>query len=206
MAPTGGTSSSLQCPVFDDKNYSEHDTDSCPLHYTTRPKKRETYPRDCVRKIQIVYIIAAIVWIIIIFALCYWELDIIGGIILAFPLVIFGINFHNADNITHEVESEMFTGNFISFGFLIAIILINWSKIENKGKYFTILFISLVLIMLSLVDVWVDPVNISIAKHLRSIFQTTALALLVYALYVYYKDVMRTPFSDTSKNAKTTYF
>ncbi len=202
---SSGLNSSLQCPVIDDKNLPEDEEDNCPLHYATRRKKRVTYRSDCVRKVQLVYIIAAIVWIVIVFVLCFWEIDIIGIVILAFPLVVFGINFSNTSVLTHDIESEMFTGNFISFGFLIAIILINWSKIENKGKYFTILFISLILIMLSLVDVWVDAENLSVAKHIRSIFQTTALALLIYALYLYYKDVMRMPTASQSKSTKSSF-
>nr|QBK91146.1 MAG: hypothetical protein LCPAC202_01200 [Pithovirus LCPAC202] len=194
------SNSSLQSLIIDDKNLPEDEEDNCPLHYTARKKKKQTYPPTCVRKVQLVYIIAAIVWIIIVFVLCFWEIDIIGIVILAFPLVIFGVNFANTTVLTHDIESEMFTGNFISFGFLIAIILINWSKIGDKSKYFTILFISLILIMLSLVDVWVDSENLSVAKHIRSIFQTTALSLLVYALYVYYKDVMRTPTTTETEN------
>ncbi len=188
-----GSNSSLQSLVIDDKNLTEDEEDNCPLHYAARKKKRVTYPPSCVRKVQLVYIIAAIVWIVIVFVLCFWEMDIIGMVILAFPLVVFGVNFTNTSVLTHDIENEMFTGNFISFGFLIAVILINWSKIGDKSKYFTILFISLILIMLSLVDFWVDAENLSVAKHIRSIFQTTALSLLVYALYVYYKDVMGTP-------------
>nr|QBK90851.1 MAG: hypothetical protein LCPAC201_01520 [Pithovirus LCPAC201] len=200
---SSGSNSSLQCPTIDDKNLPEDDEDNYPLHYATRRKKKVTYRSGCVRKIQLVYIIAAIVWIVIVFVLCFWEIDIIGIIILAFPLLVFGVNFSNTSVLTRDIENEMFTGNFISFGFLIAIILINWSKIQNKGKYFTILFISLILIMLSLVDVWVDAENLSVAKHIRSIFQTTALSLLVYALYVYYKDVMRTPTTSESESEQT---
>ena len=47
------------------------------------------------------------------------------------------------------------------------------------------MMIALVLIMLSLIDVWVRKDHIILEKHLRSIFQTAALSLLAYALYIY---------------------
>lgn len=193
-----GFNASLQTPIIDDPNYPEDD-ENCPLHYTTRKRKKSTYKSDCVQKVQLIYIIAAIVWIIIVFVVCFSDIDIIGLVILSFPLIVFGINFSNAMVLTQEIENEMFTGNFISFGFLIAIIIINWSKIENKGKYFTILFISLIFIMLSLVDIWVDQDNLSVAKHIRSIFQTSALSLLIFALYIYYKDVVNYQGSTSSE-------
>jgi hypothetical protein len=199
MSFSASSNSSLQYLLIDDQDLAEDrdELDNCPLHHLTRKRKRNTYSPECARKIQIIYIIAAIVWIIIIFILCLWDVYLIGLIILAFPLIIFGINFAHATVITHEIEKEMFTGNFISFGFLIVVILINWSKIEDKSKYFVILFVALVLIMLSLVDVWVGTDNLSISKHLRSIFQTSAMALLVYALYIYYVDVIRIPPTPT---------
>ena len=182
---------------YDDETLPENEEDTCPLHHVSRRRKINTYKYDNVRKIHIIYIIADIVLIIISFFIFLWNVDNIGLLIIAFPLVIFAINFFNATVITKEVEEGMFLGNFISFGFLIAIIIINWSKIEDKGKYFTILFISLIFIMLSLVDIWVGPENVPVTKHLRSIFQTSALALLVYALYIYYVDITNMPSNST---------
>lgn len=188
----------------DQKMDDEIDTDTCPLHYTVRPKKRDTYNKNSVINVQIAYIIAAVIWILIIFVMKLYQTNLIGWVILIIPLVVFAINYVNLTCVTKEVENEMLKGNFLSFAFLITIILINWSKIEDKGRYFSILLLSLILLMLSLVDIWVKPENMPLMRHLKTIFQTSALALLVYALFLYYTEVVNAN-TDKPVNVESTF-
>ncbi len=166
-----------------------------PLHHLSKNRKK-TYHKDTVRQIQISYIIASILWVLLIFICRLYETGPIGLLILTIPLVIFAINYQNASKHTTDLESEMFQGNFLSFGFLITSILINWQKLDDKRKYFKLLMIALILLMLSLVDIWVDKDNFIIIKHIRSILETSALLLLAYTLYLYYFDVMK----ESNKN------
>ena len=194
-----GGAASLQVPLIDDDIEPDPEfnwDEACLLHHVVRPKRTTTYSAKCARDIQIAYLIAVIVWIVIIIVCHFHETDALGYVILAIPIIVYGVNFINACEVTKEVEDDMLKGNFLSFAFLVAIILINWSKIENKAKYFKILFIALILLMLSLVDVWVKPHQMPLMRHVRSIFHTASLALLVYALYSYYKEVINTPSED----------
>ncbi len=161
-----------------------------PLHYVARAKKNNTYCYQDVCQIQVTYIIAAIIWSVMIFVLGFYKTTILGYIILAIPLIVFGINYANLSSVTKELESEMLKGNFLSFAFLVAIIIINWTKIEDKGKYFRIMFIALILLMLSLIDIWVSPDKMSLMRHIRTIFHTTSITLIVFALYLYYSEVV----------------
>ena len=173
----------------------ENEYSSQPLHHAARyprqPYTETIYTNNKTKQIQAIYIIAVIAWIILIIFCQFFEVDILGIFILVIPIIIFGINFSNVKYITRDVEDDMLKGNFLSFAFLVAIILINWSKIEDKTKYFKILILALILLMLSLVDVWVDPENMALCRHLRTIFHTTSITLLVFALYMYYYEVVK---------------
>lgn len=165
-----------------------------PLHHLSKTR-RKTYDDETVRQIQIVYILAAIIWVVLIFVCGWYKTKPIGLLFLSIPLFVFAINYHNAIYHTVDLESEMFEGNFLSFGFLITIILINWKKIGDKRRIFKILMISLIMIMLSLIDIWVDRENLILVKHVRTILQTTALLLLSYGLYTYYVETIDNPWS-----------
>jgi len=182
----------------DEENDDEVDHENCPFHYVVRPRKRKEYCKKSVFNIQITYIIAVIVWIGLIFMFQLYKTNIVGWIILAIPLIVFSINYSNLTCITEEVESEMLKGNFLSFAFLITIILINWSKIEDKSKYFRILLLALVLLMLSLVDIWVKPENMHLIRHIQTIFHTASLTLLVFGLYLYYSETIASDKNPTS--------
>lgn len=169
----------------DNKVYDAHE----PLHHLSKTK-RKTYDDVTVKQIQMIYIIATIIWIVVIIFFGWFKTNIIGLILLAIPLGVFAINYYNSKYHTTDLESEMFHGNFLSFAFLITSVLINWKKVGDKRKIFKILMVSLVLIMLSLVDIWVDRENLILIKHIRTILQTSALLLLAYGLYTYYVETI----------------
>ena len=100
------------------------------------------------------------------------------------------INLINVECCSLDVEKEMFKGNFLSFGFLITIILLNWKtplEGQDKSKFFQLLVMAFILIMVSLVDIWVPMKFQSIIKHIKTVLHTAALALLALSLYLYYK-------------------
>ena len=111
-------------------------------------------------------------------------------IFILLPLVVFAINYANLNNITYETENQMFKGNFLSFGFLITVILLNWNSplgSQDKSKFFRLLVVAFILLMVSLVDVWVDDKSMSVIKHIKTSLHTVSLTLLALALYLYYQ-------------------
>jgi hypothetical protein len=196
-----GTDNGMTIMLNDEPRNSEKiDIETCPFHYVARPNKRKTYCKKSVIDIQVAYIIAAIIWIVLIFVFKLYRTNLLGWVILAIPLIVFALNYSNLTCVTEDVESEMLKGNFLSFAFLITVILINWSKIEDKTKYFRILLLALVFLMLSLVDIWVKPENMHLMRHIRTIFHSVALTLLVFALYMYYSEAIAGDITPTSIN------
>lgn len=154
----------------------------------TKTKSSKLYDKKTVKYIQYIYIIGLFLWI----ALLY-VLDILSSpisyILAIIPAIIFAINFSHISNLSCQIEKEMFKGNFLSFGFLITVILINWKSDLNpadKQNIFKILVIAFVLLMFSLIDIWVCQKQLSIIKHVRTILQTLSITLLALSLYLYY--------------------
>lgn len=155
-----------------------------------RKEECNCYDKDIVRYIEAIYAIGVILWFVLVFLLQILEPDIIVWIFLFLPPAVFLINILNVCVCSKELEDQMFRGNFVAFGFLIAIILINWkTPIEkhDKSKFFLLLVVAFILIMVSLVDIWVEEKYQSIIKHIKTILNTSAAALLALALYLYYK-------------------
>ena len=164
--------------------------DTCPFHHLARIVKKNYYTEKTVKKIQILYLFAALIWILLVAWLIRTTPDVATWGLILLPLIIFGINFYYVGTCTFEAEEEMFTGNFLSFAFLIAALLISWTKLGAAEKYFRILAISIILIMLSLIDIWIPKDKWVIYKHFRTILHTSALTLLSLALYLYYRDMV----------------
>lgn len=154
-------------------------------------RKNGRHSYDIIRKIQIIYIIATIIWIILFFWLKSYFDDCLSWIFLFIPIVIFSINYIYLKKINVETETEMFQGNYLSFCLLIVIILINWNHpLSKKDKllFFRILLVAFIFITLTLIDFWVIPRYLIIMKHVKTIFLTIALTLLVLVFYLYYAD------------------
>lgn len=141
--------------------------------------------------IQLMYILAAILWV----GLIYWcglyqNSNILTWGLLLIPLLVFGMGYYNACNVNLEIEAYMLQSNYLSFGFLITIILLNWNsplEATNKNKFFKLLITAFILIMLSMIDIWTDRQHLSVVIHFKSILQTAALVILSIALYAYYR-------------------
>jgi len=145
-----------------------------------------TYPPDKIFYLQAMYIIAIIIWILIIFFLKLYETDIIGWIILLTPIVIFIIGFVSLSGINKEVEDFMLQSDFLQFGYIIIVIVLMWDKSIKNNKIFHLVGIGIVLLIVSMLDIWISKEKLIYMKHFESIVQTMAAVILVFALYYYY--------------------
>ena len=155
----------------------------------SKDHKHQHYEGRIVENIQAVYIIASLLWITLIYCLNLFKNDYIVWFLLLLPLVVFAINFISVGNFTCHMEDQMLRGNFLSFGFIVAIILINWNSSldqTERNEFFKLLITAFILLMISLVDIWVDKSSMSVVKHIKTSLHTASLALLALALYLYY--------------------
>lgn len=151
------------------------------------------YHCSLVQQIQLIYILAAIIWLAIIYwAQLYLPNNIIVWSLLAIPLIVFGLGFYYASYIGQDIEELMFQSNYLSFGFMITAVLINWNHPKNnngKSEFFKHVVLAFILMMMSMIDIWVSKEKMTLVNHIQSILQTMALVILSIALYQYYKTI-----------------
>lgn len=144
------------------------------------------------RNIQIVYLIAAIIWLIIVYVFSLYCGNVILWLLLFIPLIIYGLNFYFVPEQTVFVTNLMFTADFLSIGFLIVTIIINWYKEVDKGPIFSLVVLALFLFGLSMLDVWVPEEKFILIQHIRSALETAGVIILVIVVYTYYLEVQKT--------------
>lgn len=137
-----------------------------------------------------IYLIAILVWILVIVYLkLYIHNDAISTVIVIVPILFFMFNIWNAQYITPDLESRLFQVNVVSISLLIVIPLLTWTSRNFNGdyeRYMGIIVWAIIFALLTLVDVWVRPQWISITKHIKSVFETMAIFLVIYATYSFY--------------------
>lgn len=180
------------CNFLSEREIRSLDEGNAPHHHYARIRRKNYYDLGICQKIQVLYIVAVVIWIILVWWLDLYKTDGIGWFFILLPIFIYAINYSYVHKAEIETENDMFAGNFLSFGFLIAAFIISWTNAGVNPKVFKIIFVGIVLIMFSLIDVWLPKQEMVISKHLRTIFQTGALSLLALALYIYYQETIIT--------------
>jgi hypothetical protein len=150
------------------------------------------YDSNRTKYICYVYIFAVFVWIGIIYALKLYRTDLLGWFILIIPFVVFAISYGSIESVSVEIENEVFRVNYLSVGIIIVIPLLsilNRDYTGDRKQFAGILVLAIIAAMLSMIDIWVNRRTLSIVRHIRSVFQTYALSLLIFALYLYYSTM-----------------
>lgn len=147
--------------------------------------KHKFYGNRKIDWIFIIYIITIIGWGLII-----WYLKPTAGLFILFiPFIVFLISIFSLHHLSVSVENEMFAFDYLSTGLLVILPLLSCILNNYKGnrtQMVRVLLLAITFTILSLVDVWVPEKYLSMTKHIRSIFQTISLTLILYALYIYY--------------------
>jgi len=173
--------------------YRPPDPEDCSNHYNPiRPTK--LYGKRKCYAVKTVYVVAILIWFLIIAILKLWQTDLFGFLILSIPVVAYFIGMWNANNLTVEVEEKTFSISYISISLLVVIPLVTWvDRNFNGNRWYLakIIVVAVVLALISLIDIWVRPRWVSVVRHVKSALQTASLTLLVFALYVYYMNQHR---------------
>ena len=146
--------------------------------------------------VRVILVFAIILWIVLVICFSMYKTGIAGYIIIIIPIIAFIIAIANIDQITLELEERLFRDNYISIAVLFVLPLLIWLQCNykrDKTTYVSIITIALIFALISLLDFWVGPRYISIVNHIKSIFQTYAVVLIIYAFYAYYLHVCDNP-------------
>lgn len=164
------------------------------------PTLPKVYSEETIETARNLYLVAILVWIIILIICRFNYIGIIGLIILLIPIPVFLINYFNITKCTKTQEGIVLKSNILTFTLLIVTVLINYKIIQNnhRPEFLRVLTLAILLLMLSLVDLWLPPSKYFIALNIKTMLQTAALALLAFVLYLYYTDALNrlNEFSD----------
>lgn len=150
--------------------------------------KKLFYSSTLIEQAQLIYIIAILLWILIIVLLQLYQTDLVGWVFILIPIAVFAINYINIKHCSPEHEDEIFAGNFVLF-FIVIVSLLNVPfKKKKKQPMYKYIFLAVSLLAISLVDICASKENFLIIKTIRTILVTISLSLSLYALYMYYKD------------------
>jgi len=151
--------------------------------------KQKRFGRRKIRILQCVYLLAIIVWLILIYYLNLDLNNVLSLLIILLPIFFFMLAVVNIGYLTAEVEDDLFKINYLSIGLVIVLPLLTCLAKDYGGdqdQYLRLIVTALILTMLSLFDCWVYKKWVTVFKHVKSVLQTMSLTLLIYALYSYY--------------------
>ena len=172
------------------KSYTEHITGIHPDKL--RIIKDTRYTDDIVITIRFLYMTFILIWILIVMSMkLYIHSDCIGVLILIFPILIFGINFFTCEFLDERSESSLFQINYLTVGLLMMFPLINWITRDNiefaeKKMFPKTMFTGLILIVISIIDIWVPPKWLPVVLHYKSAMVTISLVMILHGFYSFY--------------------
>ncbi len=152
--------------------------------------KKQCHDQTTVNIIRRIYCIAFLIWVLIVIWLELFFPKVLLVLILMIPFIAFGFGYVNASGLSGEVEDEMFQNNYLAVGLVLVVPLLSWINekqvdSERKKKFTNLAILALIFTMLSMVDVWVPKQYLPVTKHVKSVFQTISLTLLIVSLYFY---------------------
>lgn len=147
---------------------------------------KQCYDNNKCKNLYIIYSIAIIIWVLIIYLFKIYTLPYY--LLLFIPIFLFCFTMYNSSGINIEVESEI--GRIIYFPMLIVVIInmYNWINKDNniyKDQLSNCIFIALISLLLSSVDLWTHKKWIYTIRHISSILETYTIFLLIYVIIVY---------------------
>ena len=152
-------------------------------------KTKASYQKGQCGHLQLIYIVAVVVWFVIIYVLkLYVHADYIQKCILAIPVLLFLVALISLQYITIDVESAILKTNFFTLSLFVALPLINLvkeDKLADRNEFVKLAVIAMIFSMLTLIDIWVQRKYLCLQQHVRSILQIFSIVLLIFAFYRY---------------------
>lgn len=162
----------------------------------------ERYDEDTTFKVQSLYLIAIVLWIILIYILDLYKTDFIGLLILSIPIILFLISYYYFPNCDKGIGNDFYQSDIVTFGVVIISVFLS-SRYEHYSGYFSkLIFIGIFLMGLSMIDVCTSNSNRVIITHIKNILQTGATAIFIYLFYTLYfistcgTSEIKNPFDD----------
>jgi len=147
------------------------------------------YTPQVVRQVRIFYIVAVLVWLLLVYLLGLFSHGWGGILIAIIPVVVAVIAFIQCPYLESAREEDIMRANFLSLGLIVAISLfaiLEKSYLGERRTFAAVVLLAVVASLISLMYVWVGPKYLSLTRHFKSYMQTISVTLLIYAVYLYF--------------------
>jgi len=147
---------------------------------TPTDKKCCPYEAWTVVVLRICYGIMLLVWLVLIVWFKLYRLE--ASWLLWIPVGVFLVAMWNAPFLTYEVESEMSKVVYFPMIIVVGLALFSWMSKDYSGNgaiFGTGVLIAMVLVMISLLDVWTERRWVSVYKHGKSMLQTMSITIMI---------------------------
>lgn len=146
------------------------------------------YRKSNVKILRYVYIIAIVIWLLVVWWLKLYKTNFWGMAILSIPIILFIMAIGMLPSLCRNDEMMLFKANFLSVGLLLALPLLGLLEKKYQGEVVisAVIVLAIMFTMMSLIDVWVMYIYAPIARHIKSIFQCFAIVLMIYSLNTFF--------------------
>ena len=140
--------------------------------------------------ILVLYLLAIFLWFAIVYFLNIQFYDLFDIFIFLIPIFSFFIALANLNKpLSPENEKFIFLQNYSSsFSVILMPILIYLADKDFDETFLLTILLSTGFGMLAFLDFWTSDETFDIAKHLKSIFQTISIGLILFGLKFFFRD------------------
>jgi hypothetical protein len=158
------------------------------------------YTNNQVFYIRALYVLGILAWLFVIYVLSILNYDWFIVLLAIIPIIMFVWTWYIIPTFIREYEDSVFQVNYLSITMLVVIpLFFNLSKLKHDNCALRIVIIGVFFVVLSVIDVWTHPDNISIIKHFKSIVETFGIFLLLIAIYIYFQELF---YGSSCENSK----
>ena len=143
---------------------------------------------DCNMRFQVIaiYIMAIVVWVVIIVTFKMNRAPAIFVIII--PFILFMVSASCGWSIDDTSRKYMFQTPIVTICIIISVQFVMWiigSGIGSDRHLLALVTLAVSLALASLIDLWSTPEHIAVWNHIRHACQTMAVTVILYAIIEY---------------------
>jgi len=144
------------------------------------------YDRSIVDHVTLLYTVAIVFWIVLIFILDLYRTDAIGSLILIIPIIYMLISMNKFEECDTKIEEELDDWDILPLGVVIITVFLTLKHPEYTTFFYRLIFVGVLLVALGMMDLWLPRKHLILHKHFRTILEILSTTIFVYIFYVFY--------------------
>lgn len=144
------------------------------------------HSEDITDDIIYIYVVALILWFLLIYTLDLISKDLISFVILLIPVALYLISIYTVHDSDKDIEKGFLQSDILAFSVIIITITLNLERNSYSPFFSKLMTVGLLLLMFSFVDFWVSKYDYLYVLHIKSILRIAAMTIFLYMIYIYH--------------------